>query len=452
MKIKEILKITNGKLLSGNPRAEIDLSKISTDSRMIEKGSFFIALKGPNFDGDDFVSDAFRKGACGAIVTRCGLWSAGYGKMIILAEDSTRALQDIAVAHRKKFRIPIVAVTGSNGKTTVKDMIAACLGKNYSVLKNEGTKNNHIGVPQTLLKLKAEHQVCVLELGTNNKGEIMTLGTIARPDIAVITNVGPSHLEFFGDLKGVYEAKRELIDTLGKNGLVILNGDDKYLSRIKWPSHRILRYGFKRSNDLVAEVLPPRGGELTFVVNNKMVFGLNLVGLHNIYNALAAIAVAKHFNVNYRSIREALFRYAPASRRLDIKKIDGIDIIDDSYNSNPLSMARALEVIKYYPAAAKWVVTGDMLELGKDAIRFHRMAGRLIAKSDVDGLLTFGELSRHILSQAMTSGMDKRRLWHCPTHGEIAAILKKVARKGDVVLLKGSRGMAMEKVLDCLKG
>lgn len=453
MKVSEIVKITHGKLLSGNPDTDIDPSKILTDSRTAGKGSFFIALTGPNFNGNNFVEPAFEKGAVGAIITRreaSGLWS---GKVIILVKDSTKALQDIASAHRKKFKIPVIAVTGSNGKTTVKEMIATCLSKKYHVLKNEGTKNNHIGVPQTILQLKPIHEACVLELGTNHKGEIRNLSAIARPTVAVITNVGPSHLEFLGDLDGVYGAKKEIIDFLDKKGILVLNGDDQYLSRIKDKTHKVLRYGFGASNDIVAEgVLPPRKGRITFVVNNSMIFELNLMGRHNIYNALAAITVAGCFKISHRSIREALHEYRPASRRLDVQKIGGIDIIDDSYNSNPLSMMSALEAIKHYPANARWIVAGDMLELGKKSVHFHKMIGKAVAKSDVDGLLTFGKLSRHILSQAMALGMRKDRLWHCPTHDDIAGVLKKFARKGDVILLKGSRSMKMEEVLAKLKG
>ena len=453
MKVAEIVKITQGKLLSGSLNADIDTSKILTDSRTAAKGSFFVALTGPNFNGNNFVESAFEKGAVGAIITRreaCGLW---LGKIVILVKDSTKALQQIASAHRRKFKIPVIAVTGSNGKTTAKDMIAACLSKKYRVLKNEGTKNNHIGVPQTLLQLKPGHQACVLELGTNHKGEIRDLSAIARPTVAIITNIGPSHLESLGDLDGVYEAKKEILDFLDKKGTIVLNGDDKYLSRIKGGRRKIVRYGFKGSNAFYAEgLLPPRKGRLTFVVNKKMVFELNIVGRHNIYNALAAIAVADHFKISHKLIREALVGYRPASKRLDIKRINGIDIIDDSYNSNPLSMMCALETIKHYPANARWVVAGDMLELGRGTVRFHRSIGEAIARSNVDGILTFGEFSRHILSRALECGMKKEKLWHCPDHEAITGILKRIVKKGDVVLLKGSRGMKMEEVLNKLKG
>jgi len=448
MKVKEIVKITGGKLLSGNADLDVDLSKIVTDSRTIKKSDLFLALKGPNFDGNDFVGNALKKGAIGAICSGSGPLAPGHSNIIIQVKDATRALQDIAACHRRKFKIPVIAVTGTNGKTTTKEMIAAVLSKKFNVLKNAGTENNHIGVPQTLLKLKPSHDICILELGTSHKGEIRLLAGIARPTIAVITNVGPSHLEFLGDLEGVYEEKIEVLEFLDKKtGLAVINGDDEYLSRIKKEGIDILRYGFKTSNDFCVESLKPAKDNLLFVVNNRMVYELNLCGTHNIYNALAAIALASRFGINYKPAREALFDCAPVKMRLDINRIKGFDVINDSYNSNPLSMNSALEALKYYPAKAKWIVSADMLELGRHGVRFHKLIGEQIAKVDVSGLLTFGALSRHTSSQAMRSGMRRDRLWHCSSHDEIADILKKMARPGDAVLLKGSRGMKMEEVL-----
>lgn len=438
--------------MSGSLNADIDLSEISTDSRTIKKGDFFIALKGPNFDGNEFVEDVFGKGAAGAIISARGFRFSAPGKTIISVEDTTKAMRDIAACHRGKFKIPVIAVTGTNGKTTTKEMIAAVLSKKFNVLKNTGTENNHIGVPATLLKLKPKHDICVLELGTNHEGEIKLLAGIARPTIAVITNIGPSHLEFLRDLAGVYEEKKEVLKFLDrKTGLAVINGDDKYLSKIKSEGIDMLRYGFKASNDFCAEALRPAKDNLVFVVNKKMVYELNLCGMHNIYNALAAIALAGRFGISYRLAREAIFDYAPEKMRLDINRVKGFDVINDSYNSNPLSMNSALETLKYYPAKAKWVVSADMLELGRHSVRFHKLIGERIAKTGVSGLVTFGRLSRHTSSQAKELGMRRDRLWHCSSHDEIAGILKKMVRPGDAVLLKGSRGMKMEEVLSKLE-
>lgn len=454
MKVKEIVKVTAGRLLSGDPGREIDLAKVSTDSRSVKKGEFFIALKGANFNGDSFTGEALCRGAIGAVTALrfTGRDLQLKGKVIIQVKDTTKALQDIASAHRKKFKIPVIAITGSNGKTTVKDMAAAVLSGRYNVLKTEGTKNNHIGLPQTLLKLNKTHGACVVELGTNHKGEIRQLCRIASPDIAVITNVGPSHLQFLQDLEGVYKAKIEILDSFkNKRGILVLNGDDKYLARIKEKNFRIVRFGFDGGDDYAAEILGTGKDKISFSVNSKEIFAINSLGIHNVYNALAAIAIARLMKVPYASIERSLAKFRPVGMRMASDNVRGIDIINDSYNSNPLSMSAALEVLETYPAFSRWVVFGDMLELGRESEYFHRMAGVLVAKSGADGLLTFGKDSKYALAEAGASGMHKDNLWHCRDHAQAARILKKIAAKGDVILVKGSRGMKMEKVIEELK-
>ncbi len=452
MKINEILKITGGKLLAGGRGVDIDLSKVSTDSRAIIPGEFFIGVSGPNYCGSLFAKDAFKKGAIGAMVERAGLSVECAGKILITVKDAVKAMQDIASAHRAKFSIPVICVTGSNGKTTVKEMIAEVLSSEYRVLKNEGTKNNHIGVPQTLLKLKKDYQICVLELGTNHSGEIKELSRITRPTIAVITNIGPSHLEYFVDLDGVCREKMHILDALKAGAAALINGDDPMLAKIRPGRFKLLRYGFGSSNDFRATDVSAAGFRLKFRVNGQEEYSLKLLGAHNIHNSLAAIAVARRFNVNVCAVRKALLNFKPAFMRLDPLRANGIYLINDSYNSNPASMAAALEAISAYPARAKWIVSGDMLELGKGAARFHRIAGELIAGSRATGLLTFGKLSRHTLSGASARGMDRKNLWHCATHDEIADTLKRIARSGDIVLIKGSRAMKMEKVIERMKG
>jgi len=454
MKVKEIIKATRGRLLLGDPCRDIDLSKVSTDSRSVKKGEFFIALKGANFDGDRFTGEALCKGAIGAVTTLCltGRNLKLKGKVIIQVKDTTKALLAIASAHRKKFKIPVIAITGSNGKTTVKDMTAAVLSSRYNVLKNEGTKNNNIGLPQTLLKLNKRHGACVVELGTNHKGEVSQLCGIASPDIAVITNVGPSHLEFLRDLEGVYKAKREILDSFKyKHGVVVLNGDDKYLARIREKNFRIVRFGFDGGNDYAGEILGTGKNKISFSVNSEEIFAINMLGLHNVYNALAAIAIARLMKVPYSSIEKSLAGFKPAGMRMASEGARGVDIINDSYNSNPLSMSAALEALESYPAFSRWVVFGDMLELGDKSEYFHRMAGVLVAKSGADGLLTFGKYSKYTLAEAGASGMRKENLWHCSSHAQVARIIKRVAAKGDVILVKGSRGMKMEEVIKKLK-
>ncbi|MBI4974282.1 MAG: UDP-N-acetylmuramoyl-tripeptide--D-alanyl-D-alanine ligase, partial [Candidatus Omnitrophica bacterium] len=434
MLVKEILKITRGRLVSGNPDIDIAPPKISTDSRTMMKGGFFIALKGPNFDGDDFVKEAFAKGARGALVAVCKM-QLDDKRIIIQVRDTLEALQTIASHHRMKFRIPVIGITGSNGKTTTKEMMWRVLSAKYNVLKNEGTKNNHIGLPLTLLKLESSHDICILEMGMNHRGEIRLLCDIAKPTIAVITNIGPSHLEFMGNLNKIFKAKREILESLCKKSIAILNGDDEYLSKIRNASFDILRFGLEDSNDLQATDISVGRNKIKFGVNGKMGYELNLLGLHNIWNALAAIAVGTRFNISYGSMKRSLFAYKPAYMRLNLRRFNGLAIIDDTYNSNPSSMDCALEALRNYPANARWVVSGDMLELGVHGKDFHRMVGRMVARSNAKGLLTFGRLSKATLSEARNCGMDKDNLWHCSTHGQIAGILRRVAKSGDAVLI-----------------
>ena len=453
MRVKEIVKVTQGELIAGDRNKDIDLSKVSTDSRSINKGDLFIALSGPNFSGSDFAQDAFRKGAIGVLAERYERPEKSGKRIVIKVKDATKALQDIARAHRRAFDIPVIAVTGSNGKTTVKEMIASVLSARYNVLKNEGTKNNHIGVPQTLLRLTKAHEVCVLELGTNHKGEIAALSGIARPTGAVMTNIGPSHLEFLSDLDGVFEEKKDLLRSLDtKRAIAVLNGDDEYLSNIEDKGLTIIRYGLGEYNDVSAKVLSSEVGRMRFLFNGREEFELKALGVHNVYNALAAIAVGYAFGLGAKTIRKALAGYRPEAMRLDPLRVNGIDIINDAYNSNPLSMKTALDAIQSYPARARWVVAGDMLELGESAEHFHRAAGELIAESGIAGLVTFGALSKHMLSRAGERGMDRHNLWHCSSHDEIVDILKRVTRQGDLVLVKGSRGMKLEKVIEKFKG
>ncbi|MDP3730445.1 MAG: UDP-N-acetylmuramoyl-tripeptide--D-alanyl-D-alanine ligase [Candidatus Omnitrophota bacterium] len=447
MKIGEIIKATGGRMVSGGPETDIDLSKISTDSRTIKEGDLFLPLKGNNFNGEDFTGEAFKKGAIGAFVTVHGQRSTVHGKTIIQVRDTTVALQRLARYRRKKFKGPVIGVTGSNGKTTVKDMVAGVLSSKFNVLKNEGTKNNHIGVPLTLLKLNDSHDMCVVEMGTNHHGEIRLLAEIASPTVAVITNIGPSHLEFLRDIKGVFAAKREILETLNRDSLIVINGDDEYLSTIKSKVFRLMRFGFNAINDFQASGVSSNGTGIRFILNDRSNFTLSLIGTHNVYNALAAIAVAYSFDISYLATKKALSEYSPANMRLNARRVGDVTVIDDAYNSNPLSMKSAIEALAGYPAKGRWMVSADMLELGQAERDFHSMIGETIAKSGFSGLITFGDLSRHTSSRALECGMDKNRVWHCSNRKEIADILKRSMDSGDAVLVKGSRAMKMEEVI-----
>ncbi|MDD5496794.1 MAG: UDP-N-acetylmuramoyl-tripeptide--D-alanyl-D-alanine ligase, partial [Candidatus Omnitrophica bacterium] len=433
MKVSELIKITKGTLIAGQLEAKIDLGRVSTDSRSVKKGDFFIALKGPKFDGNAFLGEVFRKGASGALTSEMPWGLSRDKKTIIRSSDTTKAFQDMARFHRQRFKIPVICVTGSNGKTTVKEMAWRILSSRYRVLKNEGTKNNHIGVPQTLLKLDDGHDMAVLELGTNHPGEIGLLSSIARPTAAVITNIGPSHLEFLQDLEGVFNAKKEMLKHLAKRAPLIINGDDPFLSEMRTSRFRILKFGFGASNDYRTGKVSLKRKGLEFRVNDKYDIRLNVLGRHNVLNALAAMAVASCFKIDHKTMKKYLMVYKPVSMRCEIRDVDGLSIIDDAYNSNPLSMDAALEMLKEMPAKSRWIVSGDMLELGKKARVFHEELGGVIARSGIEGLLTYGKLSRHTSSEAKRQGMAPSRIWHCSSHDEMAGILRRIAIKGDAI-------------------
>jgi UDP-N-acetylmuramoyl-tripeptide--D-alanyl-D-alanine ligase len=452
MKVNDIVKVTKGKMLSGSPEFEIDLTGISTDSRTINPGQFFLPIKGVNFNGEKFIGAAIKNGAAGTFTTQRALRGVQQDKVIIQVKDTVDALQRLAHHNRMKFDVPVIGVTGSNGKTTVKDMIAKVLSYKFNVLKNEGTKNNHIGVPLTLLKLDSSHDMCVIEMGTNHYGEIRLLAGMALPTAAVITNIGPSHLEFLKDLKGVFAAKKEILGVLNRDSVAIVNGDDEYLSKISSKVFKVIKFGFNASNDLRASGISSDGSGIKFTLNDKSPFALSLIGAHNVHNALAAIAVAYNFGMSYSDVRKALVEFLPAGMRLNTNKVGDITVINDAYNSNPLSMGSAIKTLAGYPAKGKWIVSADMLELGQKEEEFHKAIGEAIARFDFNGLITFGDLSRHTSSRALECGMNKKRVWHCSDRANIAEILKKSMGKGDVVLVKGSRAMKMEEVIKSLEG
>lgn len=446
--IDEILKATGGALLSGNTDAPV--SGISIDSRTINKGELFVAIKGGAFDGHDFIQEALKKGACGIISSKREEPPVVEGQALIKVRDTLKALGDIAAFHRRRFNIPVIGITGSNGKTTVKEMAAYILGRRYNVLKNKGTRNNLIGLPLTLLGLKqGYHSIAVLEMGANQSGEIKRLAKILMPTVGIITNIGQSHLEFLKDREGVFKAKSEMISELKKDDLVIINGDDTMLSRIRPRSKRI-KFGLKKSNDFRAKDIKPGAG-ITFLLNEHHPLNINLFGMHNIYNALAAIAVASHFGINIPTIAEALTKFKAPSMRMERLEVNNIDIINDAYNSNPLSLKCAVEALSLLKTKGrKILVTGDMLELGAKARSLHTAAGRMIAKSSISHLITIGALSKHTALGAGQSGMNKNNVYNCLDKKEAAGILKRIARPGDTALIKGSRDMRMEKIIELI--
>ncbi|MFH1847820.1 MAG: UDP-N-acetylmuramoyl-tripeptide--D-alanyl-D-alanine ligase, partial [Candidatus Omnitrophota bacterium] len=332
--VKKILRLIQG-----------DTARISTDTRSLKKGDLFVALKGKNFNGHDFVECALEKCAIAAVVNT-GYKGHGAGRkahMLIRVEDTLKAYGNVAGEYRRGYKMPVIGVTGSNGKTTTKDMIHAVLSKRLNVLKSLGTENNLIGLPKTLFALRPAHDAVVAEMGTSRPGEIKRLSEILMPDIGVITNIGSAHLEFLNSEKDVFREKSSVIGRLRKEGLLLINADDPWLSKINHAPCRIIKVGIeKKGCDLRAadiRIKPDRsGGAFTeFLVNDRYRFRLNLLGAHNVYNALFAIALGFHFGMGYPEIRSALLRFTPQQGRLNVEKIKGIFMINDAYNANPSS-------------------------------------------------------------------------------------------------------------------
>jgi len=437
-----------GDILKKRVLEVLDPNLISTDSRTIKKGEIFLALKGKNFDGGDFVGKVFKKGARAAIVSKTSGIKSGRG--IIKVKNTLKALGDIARAHREKFDIPVVAVTGSTGKTTAKEMIAHVLSAKYNVLKSERSNNGFVGLPLTLAKLHKRHRVCVLEMGMNHAGEIDELCKIARPGIGVITNIGPAHIGSLGSMRNIFTAKAELLNNLPPDGVAILNKDDVYLKGLARLRRRKVYFGIEGKCDFRAARLRRGKNDWRFFVG-KEEFEIGLLGKHNIYNALIAIAVARQFKISGRVIRRRIKSFRQrCPMRLEPKNVRGVKIMDDSYNSNPSSMAAALETLAGCDTGGKKIiVSGDMLELGTRAKALHEGMGKAIAKSPAEVLITLGRLSKFTSRAAAQKGV--RVLYHAASSAEAAGFLKKVAKAGDVVLVKGSREMRMEKVIEEFK-
>lgn len=449
--INELLEATGGRLV--NKARQGSIRGISIDSRRIKPQEAFIAIKGSNFDGHNFIAEALRKGAS------CVIRETAFPRIkkkiknavFIEVRDTIKALGDIARFQRKKFNIPLIAVTGSNGKTTVKEMLAHLLSKKFKVLKNEGTKNNQIGLSLTLSELDSSYDIAVLEVGTNHFGEVDYLTKICQPNIGIIINIGHSHLEYLDNLEGVFREKYKLIENLEKPYLGILNADDNFLKRKVFGNSKkaiILGFGVKNHCDFFASHIKMFKERIGFLVNEKYRFTLKTLGYYNIYNALAALAVARIFGVSYTDIAWRLASFDFPESRLKLIKRNNIKFIDDTYNSNPLSLRQALKALANFKTKGRKIfVMGDMLELGDYKERFHYQAGREIARC-CDIFISVGRLSKLAAQAANKSGLDARNIFICDTPCQAGDILFKSIspKKYDIVLVKGSRLMKMEAI------
>lgn len=422
----------------------------SIDSRTVCEGEAFFAVKGERLDGHDFVEQALQEGAVAAIVRKDQLARFAVKTRLLAVDDTLVALQKLAMAVRRMWAKPLVGVTGSAGKTTTKETIAHLLSIRFRVLKSEGNFNNHFGLPLMLLKLQPEHDIAAIEIGMSHAGEIAALAKIAQPEIGVVTNVAPVHLEFFKSVADIARAKYELVESLPATGTAILNADDEYVSQFGRDFRgKVVLYGLRSSADVRAERIEPRGSEGSAF---DLVAGgcrepvvLPLVGSHNIHNALAAAAVGLERGLAPSDIAHALATMKPADKRGQVLQLGNITVINDCYNSNPKALESMVDALAGMPAGRRIVVAGEMLELGPNGEELHQNAGRHIADRKIDFLIGVRGLARPMVEAARSAGMSAEFFETAEAAGEW---LRRETRDGDVVLLKASRGVKLERALE----
>ena len=454
--VHEVVDIVKGNLLAGNP--EYILTGVSTDSRHCKEGDLFIALKGEKFDGHDFVSHAINNGALGCVVQKAVNASIPGNAALILVKDTLHALGMLARYHRSFFKGPLVGVTGSNGKTTTKDMIASILCQKWVTLKTQGNFNNEIGMPLTLLRLGPETEAAVVEFGMRNIGQIKNLADIALPTAAVLTNIGEAHIEILGSKEAIAGAKGELIEAIPEEGFVLLNADDKYMVRQAARAKcRIKYYGIKGSfanPDYWAEEIESDGQCQKYILrtaSGMTEVSLPLPGLHNVYNSLAAAGVCLELGQDFSDVICGLKDFTPTEKRLNIIKRDEYTIIDDTYNASPTSTIAALQILHDYPGRKKIAVLGDMLELGEYARDGHRLVGEKITQLKIDAVYTFGKMAKEI-TDVVSEKLGTIYSRNFTAKEDLISLLKSSLEAGNIYLVKGSRGMKMEEIVKALKG
>ena len=426
----------------------------SIDSRTIQPGELFFAVKGERMDGHEFVQQALEKGAVAAVVRQDHMARYPVQARLMAVEDTLIALQTLGAAVRRMWGKPLVGVTGSTGKTTTKDAIAHVLSARFRVLKSEGNFNNHFGLPLMLLKIQPEDEAAVIEMGMSHRGEIAALAKIAQPEIGVVTNVAPVHLEFFKSVAEIARAKYELIESLPLGGTAILNADDEYVSQFGRDFHgKVVRYGFHSTANVRAENVEPRGseGSVFDVVagGRRERAALRLVGTHNIYNAVAAVGVGLERGLSLAEAAGALATLVPADKRGAVVQLGNITIINDCYNSNPTALNAMVDTLATMPAKRRIVIAGEMLELGPAGEELHRRSGQHMAKKGIDILVGVRGLAKPMVEAAAAAGM---RAEFVATPEEAGEWLAREGRDGDVVLLKASRGVKLERALETVLG
>ena len=444
----EVVLATGARILQQG-RRDMLYRNVTTDTRTVGEDDLFAALKGEKFDGHDFIEQAVSDGAAGVIVEDAARLYPDGDYTIFVVKNTRKAYQDLALFHRRRFSIPVVAVTGSAGKTSTRALIATVLEQKYNVLQTEKNFNNEIGLPRTLLQLTKEHGVCVVELGMRGLGQIKELADIAEPTVGVVTNVGKSHIELLGSQAQIARAKGELVEALGSDGTAVLNQDDKRVAAMAGKCKgKVVGFGIINDAPVMAGTIKNSEKGLSFTCrcfDQVIDVHMAVIGTHNVYNALAAVAVGRLLGLSEHQMQKGLAEYKGVPMRQELVNIDNVVFVNDAYNANPASMKEAVDTLVTLTGGRKIAVLGGMLELGDWAEKEHEKIGTYLADKKVDILIALGDEARFMAKAAKAAGMNE--VYTVTTHAEAAAVLRRIMRQGDTVLLKGSRGFAMEKIL-----
>ncbi|MBU2702992.1 UDP-N-acetylmuramoyl-tripeptide--D-alanyl-D-alanine ligase [Sporomusaceae bacterium BoRhaA] len=442
--LNEICLATGGQLVAGS---DCNFSGICTDSRKIKSGQLFIALMGENFDGHQFTSAVVQQGAAGVLVSQNVVVPDSLP--VIKCDDTLKALQDIAAYHRQRFTLPVIAITGSNGKTTTKDMLAAILSKQFKVLKTQANFNNEIGLPFTLLSLQPEHEVAVVEMGMRGLGQITALTRIARPTAGIVTTVGETHMELLGSRENIAKAKAELVEAIDPQGFVVLNADNPYVAAMASKARcAVITFGLRAASDVQGKNVRSSVDGVSFdCTYDGRCFAVHIpaLGEHNVMNALAALAAGFKLGMNEKDMVVGLKQFAPSGMRMAIEKVGPYQIINDAYNASPASMVSALQTLVCLRSGRTVAVLGDMFELGELAEQAHGDIGKTAAQLGVDLIVTVGKLGQLIADGAQLHG--HKAVFACQNQAEALLVLHEKLVSGDVILIKGSRGMKMEQLI-----
>ena len=451
VKVKDIINVCNATLLCGDEN--ITVKTFSKDTRTITTNDFYVGIKGENFDGNKFFETALDKGAIGCMIENDvtnDILKKYSDKVIIRVNNSIEAIQKLASFKRSLYDIPVVAVTGSVGKTSTKDIISSVLGENYKVLKTEGNLNNHIGLPFTLLKLE-DHTAAVIEMGMSNFGEISLLTRIAKPTIAVITNIGTSHIGILGSRENILKAKLEILEGLQPGGKLIINNDNDLLHEYSknHDNQNIITYGIENSSEFMASRITLHENSSNFILSkssSKFNISVPVGGKHFIYNALCAFSIGNTLKIDSSKIINGINNFELTKSRMDIQKSKNeVTIINDSYNASYDSMKASLEYLKNLSAKRKIAVLGDMLELGDYSKELHEKVGIEVHKNNINVLITVGNYSKYIFDMANSLGIENS--YHFINNSEAIIFLKQFLKPKDVVLLKASHSMKFNEIL-----